>query len=149
VDGQRVVGGGRVDADRDDPAAAFIALAAKVAPACQVELPAVDLDALDDSPIGRLHLMRGISLYYANNPDPAIAYCLRAVRLDPRLVEARLWIARAYLRLGEVDHARAELKLLEANRSARNLGEQVLALRKECDARDAGLPPTPATSASE
>ena len=65
--------------------------------------------------------MRGVSFYHANNDDQAITYCLRAVRLDPRLQEARLWIARAYLRQHDVAHARAELKLLQRNPDAARL----------------------------
>ena len=55
------------------------------------------------------------------------------MRLDPRLQEARLWIAKAYLRQGEIAHARAELALLTGNPAAQGLAPEVQRLRAECD----------------
>lgn len=132
VDGQRVLGSVQVDGTRKDYDRVVLELSTKVAAAAGVKLPQVKPEDLDDSPVGRLHLMRGISFYYANNPDQAIVYCLRAVQLDPRLQEARLWIARAYLRQGEKDHARAELDMLVRNPAAKPLAGQIKQLLTEC-----------------
>ena len=112
VDGRRVVGAVEVVGPAADLDRVAVDLAGKVANLAGVELPSLRPEDLDDSPDGRLHLMRGVGLYHAKNYDRAIASCLRAVHLDPRLVEARLWVARSYLALGEADHARAELALL-------------------------------------
>ncbi len=79
----------------------------------------------------------GLSFYHANNPDQAIVYCLRAVQLDPRLLEARLWVARSYLRQGEKAHARTELNLLARNPAAKPLAAQIKQLRIECAAEPA------------
>ena len=79
--------------------------------------------------------MRCVGFYYAGNYDQAIAYCLRAAQLDPRLQEARLWIAKAYLAQGDKDHARAELKRLLDNPAAKHLSEQVQQLLAQCNQR--------------
>src|SRR5207247_1803666 len=93
----------------------LLRVAARVADIAGVALPAAPAEQLDDSPVGRLHLMRGMSAYHAGNPDQAIVSCLRALQLDPRLQEARLWIARSYLHQGVKRHARLELELLARN----------------------------------
>jgi TolB-like protein len=110
---QQLVGTAAIDAPRDQLAARLLPVAARVAELVGVKLPPLTEQELDDSPVGRLHLMRGIGFYHANQPDQAIVSCLRAVQLDPRLQEARLWIARSYARLGETSHARRELQTLE------------------------------------
>lgn len=133
VDGRRVLGAAEVDGTRDDPGRVALVLAARVAAIAGADLPPTRPEDLDDSPVGRLHLMRGISSYYADDPDRAIASCLRAVQLDPRLQEARLWIARAYLARGEAAHARAELRRLAANPAAKHLSGQVEALSNQCE----------------
>jgi TolB-like protein len=133
VNGQTIVGSVTVDGTRKDLERSLLDLSSKVAALAGVKLPAIRPEDLDDSPVGRLHLMRGVSFYHANNDDQAIAYCLRAVRLDPRLQEARLWIARAYLRQHDVAHARAELKLLQRNPdAARQWAGQIEPLLAEC-----------------
>jgi TolB-like protein len=132
VDGQRVLGSAQCDGTRKDFDRAALELSSRLAAIAGVKLPPIKPEELDDSPVGRLHLMRGISFYYANNPDQAIVNCLRAVQLDPRLQEARLWIARSYLRQNEKEHARAELKLLARNPAAVPLVPQVQQLLKEC-----------------
>jgi tetratricopeptide (TPR) repeat protein len=145
VDGGRVLGSEEADAAPLDFTRAALDLSARVAAAAGVRLPAVRPEDVDDSPVGRLQLMRGVSFYYADNPDQAIVYCLRAVRLDPRLVEARLWIARAYLRLGEADHARAELKRLADDPAAAQYAGQVKELLAEGEKspwpRNSAIPP--------
>jgi len=133
VDGRRVLGAAEVDGTRDDPGRVALVLAARVAALAGADLSPTRPEDLDDSPVGRLHLMRGISSYYADDPDGAIASCLRAVQLDPRLQEARLWIARAYLARGEMAHARAELTRLAGNPAAQHLSGQVEAISKDCD----------------
>ena len=132
VDGQRVLGSVQLDGTRGDFDRSALELSARLAPLAGVRLPPVKPEELDDSPVGRLHLMRGVSLFYANNDDQAIISCLRTVQLDPRLHEARLWIARAYLRQGEKEPARAELRLLKSNPAAGPLAAQVDQLLKEC-----------------
>jgi TolB-like protein len=134
VDGQRVLGSVAIDTPRATLVNSILPIATRVAALAGVKLPALKEEELDDSPVGRVHLMRGIGLYYANNPDLAIASCLRAVQLDPRLVEARLWIARSYLRQGEKGHARAELNLLSRNPASKQLAKQVQQLFAECAA---------------
>lgn len=144
VEGQRVLGSVQVDGSRQDFDRVALELSTKLAAITGVKLPQVKPEELDDSPVGRLHLMRGISFLYANNPDQAIVYCLRAVQLDPRLQEARLWIARAYLRQNEKEHARAELKLLARNPTAKPLAGQIQQLLKDCgpEPADSKGPPT-------
>jgi hypothetical protein len=132
VDGGRVLGSVHVDGVREALDRSALELAGKVSPLAGVKLPETKPEELDDSPVGRLHLMRGISFFYANNPDEAIVYCLRAVQLDPRLQEARLWIARTYLRQGDKLHARAELTLLARNPAAQPLADQIRQLLAEC-----------------
>jgi TolB-like protein len=135
VDGQRIVGSVQIDGTHDDLSHAFLELSTKVAALAGIQLPPIKPEQLDDSPVGRLHLMRGISLYYANNADLAIVSCLRAVQFDPRLQEARLWIAKAYLRQGEKEHARIELQRLARNPAASPLLGQVKLLLAECNSR--------------
>jgi TolB-like protein len=135
VNGQTVVGSVTVEGTRKDLERSLLDLSSKVATLAGVKLPSIRPEDLDDSPVGRLHLMRGVSFYHAHNDDQAITYCLRAVRLDPRLQEARLWIARAYLRQHEVAHARAELKLLQRNPdAARQWAGDIEQLLTECAA---------------
>jgi TolB-like protein len=138
VDGRRVLGSAEADGTRQDLDRIALRLSAQVAALAGADLPPIKPEELDDSPVGRLHLMRGISFYHADNPDQAIASCLRAVQLDPRLQEARLWIARAYLRRGERGHARAELKRLAQNPAAAPLAPQVKQLLAECAVPPAG-----------
>ena len=133
VDGQRVLGQVQVEGTRKEFDRAVWELSGKVAALAGVKLPEFKPEELDDSPVGRLHLMRGISFYYANNHDQAIVYCLRAVQLDPRLQEARLWIAKSYLAQGEKEHARAELKRLAQNPAAKHLAEEVQRLLSQCE----------------
>jgi tetratricopeptide (TPR) repeat protein len=135
VDGQRIVGSVQIDGTHDDLNHRFLELSTKVAALAGIQLPPIKPEQLDDSPVGRLHLMRGISLYYANNTDRAIVSFLRAVQFDPRLQEARLWIAKAYLRQGEKEHARIELERLARNPAASPLLEQVNLLLAECNSR--------------
>ncbi len=135
VDGQRIVGSVQIDGTHDDLTHGFLELSTKVAALAGIQLPPIKPEQLDDSPVGRLHLMRGISLYYANNGDLAIVSCLRAVQFDPRLQEARLWIAKAYLRQGEKEHARIELERLARNPAASPLLQQVKQLLAECGSR--------------
>lgn len=143
VDGQRVLGSVQLDGTRQDFNRTALELSGKLAAIAGVSLPAIKPEELDDSPVGRLHLMRGISFYYANNPDQAIVYCLRAVQLDPRLQEGRLWIARAYLRQNEKAHARAELQLLARNPAAKPFAKQIQLLLKECGAEPTEKDKTP------
>lgn len=134
VDGQHIVGSVQIDGQLKDFDRLAVDVSSKVAGIAGVKLLAPNAEELDDSPLGRLHLMRGVSFYYANNPDQAISNCLRAVRLDPRLQEARLWIARAYLRQGEKAHARAELKLLAQNPvAAKQHAGHIKQILEECD----------------
>lgn len=138
VDGQRVVGSVQVDGTRKDFERSALELSAKLSALAGGKLPQVKPEELDDSPVGRLHLMRGIGFYHAGNHDQAIVSFLRAVQLDPRLQEARLWIARAYLRQGEKDHARTELQMLARNPTAQPLAEQIQQLLAECGPAPAG-----------
>jgi TolB-like protein len=135
VDGQRIVGSVQIDGTHDDLNHGLLELSTKVAALAGIQLPPIKPEQLDDSPVGRLHLMRGISLYYSNNADLAIVSFLRAVQFDPRLQEARLWIAKAYLRQGEKEHARIELERLARNPAASQLLDQVKQLLAECNSR--------------
>ena len=54
------------------------------------------------------------------------------MQLDPRLQEARLWITRGYLALGEKGHARAELNVLANNALGKQHGAEIQQLLKEC-----------------
>lgn len=132
VDGQRILGSVQMDGPRSDVERISMELAPKVAALSGTKLPPIKPEELDDSPVGRLHLMRGISLYYANNDDRAIMNCLKAVQLDPRLQEARLWIAKAYLRQGEKEHARIELTRLARNPAAKPFLNEVNQLLAKC-----------------
>lgn len=134
VEGQQIVGTVTVEGARKELDKLALELSAKAAGLAGVSVPALKPEEIDDSPVGRLHLMRGIALYYADNPDQAIVSLLQAVRLDPRLVEARLWIARCYLQLHEPEHARVELIQLEKNPAAASLADQVAKLKADCDA---------------
>jgi len=134
VKGRRVVGSVKFVARRTEFDTAMLQLSKQVVEVIGVPLPEIKPKELDDSPDGRLHLMRGIGFYHGNNPDQAIVYCLRAVRLDPRLQVARLWIAKSYLRSGEKKHARAELERLAENSAAKHLSIQIARLLKLCEA---------------
>lgn len=109
VDSQQIVGTAQTDAARDKLDEPILKLADEVARISGAPLPTYKAEDIDHSPEARLHLMRGIGLHYAGNPDQAIICCLRAAQLDPRMQEARLWIARSYLKAGEPQHARIEL----------------------------------------
>jgi hypothetical protein len=134
VEGRRVVGSVKFAAQRNEFDTAALQLSRQVVKLIGVPLPEIKPEELDDSPDGRLHLMRGIGFYHGNNPDQAIVYCLRAVRLDPRLQVARLWIAKSYLKSGEKEHARAELERLAQNSAAKHLSNQIAQLLKQCKA---------------
>ena len=131
VDSRKILGSVQRNANREQFDEVVWQIAKKIADAAGADVPTVRPDEIDDSPIGRLHLMRGISLYYANNPNEAITYCLRAVRLDPRLQESRLWIARCYWRLNDAQHARVELNWLTRNCNDRELLLRVQQLTKK------------------
>jgi hypothetical protein len=131
VDRGLVLGSIDLDIPRDRLVTGLLDVSRRVADLAGVQLPAVQAKDLDDSPVGRLHLMRGIGYYHAGNPDLAIAACLRAVQLDPRLQEARVWIARSYLRQGEKRRARLELEIVARNPGAGPAVEQAEQLLKE------------------
>jgi hypothetical protein len=132
VEGQRILGSAQGDGALQDFDRLALEMAYKLAAIIGSPLPPTKREEVDDSPLGHLHLMRGIGFYYANNPDQAIVSCLRAVQLDPRLLEARLWISKAYLRQDEKAHARAELQLLAQNPAAKPLAEPIKQLLAAC-----------------
>lgn len=133
VEGHAVLGSAEVKGHRDSIETMVLELSSRLGKIAGSSFPEVRPEELDDSPIGRLHLMRGIGLYYSGNLDQAIAYCLQAVQLDPRLYVARLWIARSYLALNEVAHARAELERLQQNPAADNLHAEITQLLAVCN----------------
>jgi hypothetical protein len=134
VDGQRVLGNVDLDSSPEGLVTHLVMASTQVARLAGAKLPVVKEIDLDDSPVGRLHLIRGVGFYHANNWDQAIVSCLRAVQLDPRLQEARLWIARSYLKLGEKSHARAELNLLANNPAAKPFTNDIQQLLKASNA---------------
>jgi hypothetical protein len=69
VEGQEVLGSAEVKGERGSIEAMLFELSSRLAKIAGRPLPQVRPEDLDDSPIGRLHLMRGIGLYYAGNPD--------------------------------------------------------------------------------
>lgn len=108
-----------------------LAAAPRIAKLADVAVAAPPPESLDDSPFGRLHLLRGLSCYAAKQSDQAIVHLLQAVRVDPRLIEARIWIARAYLDVGQPDKARVELAWLRNHPRARDREAELKSLEAE------------------
>jgi hypothetical protein len=96
----------------------LLALGPRLSTLVDVKITVPTPEQLDDSPLGRMHLLRGISCYTARLPDQAVVHLLRAIRTDPRLIEARIWIARAYLDAGEPEKAKLELARIRSHSAA-------------------------------
>jgi TolB-like protein len=115
VAGQEVRGTIDLPLARERVAEDLLSIGPQLAKLTNTTLSPPPAESLDDSPIGRIHLLRGMSCRVAGLPDQAVVHLLRAVRVDPRLVEARIGIARAYLDSGEPDKAALELTRLRSH----------------------------------
>jgi hypothetical protein len=133
----RAVGTLELQPARDRLAEELVAAGPRLAKLVDVRVSTPAPDQLDASPLGGVHFLRGVSCYNARLPDQAIVHLLRAVQLDPRLVEARLWIARAYLESREPDKARLELTKLRTHSRAEALRADIDGLAREIDADEA------------
>lgn len=118
VAGQEVRGTIDLPLGRQRVAEDLLAAGPKLAELVDVQLAAPSSASLDDSPVGRVHLLRGMSCYAARLPDQAVVHLLRAVHTDPRLIESRLWIARSYLETNEPEKAKLELARVRTHSAA-------------------------------
>jgi tetratricopeptide (TPR) repeat protein len=69
-------------------------------------------------PIATLKYIHGVSSYFANDTDEAIAQLEAALRLDPALDDARWYLAHAYLKKRDRENAIKQLAELVETKSA-------------------------------
>lgn len=83
---------------------------------------------LDSSHARALHGLGVIYLKHRNKPDVASDFLRQALQLDPELIEARMELSDAYLKMGRLNDARSEIE------TARSVAEDDPAVRI-CNAR--------------
>jgi TolB-like protein len=86
----------------------------------------------DPSPVAGLHFLRGLGFYYSAQYDRALSEFLQVSPGSELEVAARLWMANAYLAVGEYDHAYLELQRLGGEGVAIPLGEEIRRKKELC-----------------
>ncbi len=106
----RLVASKQVEAKPDDIYQGAISLVNRIYEDLQLQLDPIDPNNIDKNPNASLHFLKGLGFFYADDCDRAIIHFMRTVDYDPVHTKARLWTAKAFIRTGEFEHARIELK---------------------------------------
>ncbi len=100
----------RADGRMADLLDIVIALAGDLSAALAIPFDPGGIIEIDVKPVLSLNFLRGLGFYYTGDYERAIMDFMISGDVEPDHIERHYWIARAFVALGEFDHARVELQ---------------------------------------